>query len=210
MTELLLLASAWVLWCSLHSLLASPLVQAWLERCFPVLAGRYRLVYNLFATLSILPLLCWQGSRPASPLLLVWAGPWEVLRAAAWVAAVALFWGGARVYPLREFCGLRPPDRFRPEGPPPLVTQGVLGVVRHPWYLAGLLVLWGRDLDREGLLSAGLLSAYLVLGAHLEERRLLRIYGQTYRRYQHQVAGLVPGKPLLRRLVRRFGCGRRH
>ena len=210
MTELLLLTGAWVLWCSLHSLLASPAAQVWLERRFPVLAGRYRLVYNLFATLSILPLLCWQGLRPASPLLLVWAGPWEVLRAAAWVAAAALFWGGARVYPLREFCGLRPPDRSRPEGPPPLVTKGVLGVVRHPWYLAGLLVLWGRDLDREGLLTAGLLSAYLVLGAHLEERRLLRIYGQTYRRYQYQVAGLLPGKPLLRRLERRFGSGRRH
>jgi methanethiol S-methyltransferase len=133
-----------------------------------------------------------------------------VLRAAAWVAAAALFWGGARVYPLREFCGLRPPARFRPEGPPPLVTKGVLGVVRHPWYLAGLVVLWGRDLNREGLLTAGLLSVYLVLGAHLEEGRLLGIYGQTYRRYQDQVAGLVPGKPLLRRLERRFGSARRH
>jgi hypothetical protein len=44
MTELFLLAGAWVLWCTLHSLLASPAAQAWLERCFPFLSGRYRLV----------------------------------------------------------------------------------------------------------------------------------------------------------------------
>ncbi len=203
MTEAALLVAAWGLWCGLHSWLARPVVRVWMEQRFPFLAGSYRLLYNLFAAVSLLPLAWWQLQQPAGRPLLIWSGYWKLLQSAGWLAALLLFWGGARVYPLREFLGL-PPRRGATPTTPPLVTGGVLGVVRHPWYLAALLVIWGRNLDRLGLMTALLLSVYMVFGAHLEERRLLQLYGPPYRAYQRQVAAWLPGKLLLRRLTEYF------
>lgn len=203
MSETVLLLAAWSLWCCLHSWLARPVVKQGLEVRFPFLAGRYRLFYNLFAAGSLLPLAWWHFNLPAGAPLLVWSGPWRLLQGAAWVTALLLFWGGARVYPLREFLGL-PSRRDALPATPPLVIRGVLGVVRHPWYLAGLLVTWGRNLDLYDLWLALLLSGYLVFGAYLEERRLLQLYGSAYRAYQRQVAAWLPGKALLRRLLQHF------
>jgi len=72
------------------------------------------------------------------------------------------------------------------------VLTGVLRHLRHPWYLAGLLLLWGRDLAARDLVTATLLSGYLYLGSVLEERRLLAEFGDRYRRYQRAVPASSP------------------
>ena len=191
MIDLVLLTTFWIVWCSLHSLLALPAIASKLEGRFSVIAGHYRLCYNLFALATLLPYLFWQWQRSAEPALLIWSGPWRLLQWGAWLAAGLLAWGGARSYPLREFLGL--PGRVADSvAPLPLTTNGVLGIVRHPWYLAGLLILWSRNLDGADLLTAVLLSIYLLLGAHWEEQRLLDVYGQSYLYYRRRVAGWVP------------------
>lgn len=201
MNEALLAGIAWGAWCGLHSLLAWPRLQQRLEAWVPALVGRYRLTYNLAALVSLLPLGWWEWQRSPGPLVLAWSGPWQLLQALAWVAAAALAYGGARVYPLREFVGLADPDRGA-KGTPTLVTDGVLGLVRHPWYLAVLLGLWARDLDRTGIVTALVLSLYLVVGSRLEEGRLECYFGAAYRDYRRRVSGLLPLKYLLRRLRR--------
>ena len=201
MTEPLLVA-AWVAWCVLHSLLANTRVRRWLEERVPGLTRRYRLGYNLVALVSLLPLALWEVQRPQGSPILSWHGSWVLLQGLAWVAAAALAWGGARAYSLREFVGLA---GFAGAGErlPPLVTGGVLGLVRHPWYLAGLLVLWARSLDRSGLVTALVLSLYLLVGSRLEEGRLERLYGSAYREYRQRVSGLLPIKYVLGHWPRR-------
>ena len=202
MTDLVLLAAFWVIWCGLHSLLARPTVTAKLKRLSCGFAGYYRFCYNLFACITLLPYVFWQWQRVAGPALLSWTGPWRLLQGAAWLAAGLLAWGGVRSYPLPEFLGF-PPAAVPTPPPPPLMTTGVLGIVRHPWYLAGLLILWTRDLDRADLLTAVLLSLYLFLGAHWEEQRLFRTYGQAYGDYRRQVAGWIPWLAQILRFLHR-------
>ena len=75
-------------------------------------------------------------------------------------------------------------------------TGGILGLVRHPWYLAMLLLLWARNLQTADLVVNTVLMLYLVGGTVLEERKLVAAFGAEYRAYQQRVSMLVPWKAL--------------
>jgi protein-S-isoprenylcysteine O-methyltransferase Ste14 len=79
-------------------------------------------------------------------------------------------------------------------------SSGVLGVVRHPWYVAVFILLWARDLDQAGITVSLVLSAYLVVGTLLEERKLVLEFGDKYRMYQRQVSMFIPLKWLRSKL----------
>jgi protein-S-isoprenylcysteine O-methyltransferase Ste14 len=79
-------------------------------------------------------------------------------------------------------------------------SSGVLGIVRHPWYLAVFILLWARDLNLAGFIISVILSAYLLIGTLLEERKLVREFGEKYKAYQRQVSMLIPLKWLRSRL----------
>ncbi len=192
-----LLAGAWVVWCALHSLLAAPRVSRRVAGVMGSLGERYRLFYNIFAAVSILPvLLC--AHALDSPSLVRWGGPWLAIPVLCWILAGWLGLLAARAYDLREFLGLARQTRKREA----LVTTGVLGVVRHPWYLAALLVLWGRNLDGAALVTSAILTLYLLVGMRLEELKLLDEFGDEYRRYRRLVPALFP------RFRRKDGSGR--
>jgi protein-S-isoprenylcysteine O-methyltransferase Ste14 len=78
--------------------------------------------------------------------------------------------------------------------PGPLKLSGILGMVRHPWYTGGLLLIWAQKMDRPILMMSLILSVYFIVGALLEERKLTRIYGQDYRDYQQGVSMFFPYK----------------
>ncbi|RMG57718.1 MAG: isoprenylcysteine carboxylmethyltransferase family protein, partial [Deltaproteobacteria bacterium] len=87
---------------------------------------------------------------------------------------------------------------------PALKRDGVLSLVRHPWYLGGLLFLWSRRLTEGTVVTNAVLSVYLVAGAHLEERKLLRAFGAEYERYREEVPMLIPRAGDLASLLKRF------
>ncbi|MEJ2033810.1 MAG: hypothetical protein P8Y63_12400, partial [Deltaproteobacteria bacterium] len=77
-----------------------------------------------------------------------------------------------------------------------LDTSGILGLVRHPWYVAALNFIWicYRDLDISTLIRSIILTAYVVIGAFLEERKLVIDLGDRYRDYQKKVSMFFPVK----------------
>ena len=48
--------------------------------------------------------------------------------------------------------------------------------------------------DVSALIVNGLLTVYLVTGTWLEEQKLIREFGDTYRNYQNRVSMLIPYK----------------
>ncbi len=187
-----LYALAWCIWCLLHSLLiAGPLADT-LERC----CGRAtRLAYNLIAIATLVPLLVWEHTASATPL---WTWPFWLwpLRGTMLLVALWLLAAAAKAFSLSDFSGLsrlRQGDRERSrETSASLIRSGVLGRVRHPWYTAGLLLLWIREIDSYALISSSVLSLYLIAGAHIEERRLLERFGEAYAAYRREVPMFVP------------------
>jgi protein-S-isoprenylcysteine O-methyltransferase Ste14 len=74
-----------------------------------------------------------------------------------------------------------------------LVTKGVFGIVRHPMYLAGIVIFtFNPDITRNWLTLIVLADAYFVYGALVEEKRLIRRFGQEYIDYMKNVPRFIP------------------
>ena len=196
-----LLVILWSGWCWLHSYLISTRFTAFLE----TIAGSYnryfRLGYNVFALLSLMPPVLFTLSiRSAELPLFIWQGWYDVLRYGLLGVALLFFAGGAHHYDLLHFSGI---TQIRSERHSPLLTSsaqfepdGFLGVVRHPWYLGGIILVWtiSSRLYPSTILVATIISIYFVVGTILEEKKLVARYGDEYRVYQHQVSMLLPVK----------------
>ena len=197
MTSLVLLALGWAAWGGLHSLLISPGWMRMVSARFPRLCPWYRLGFNALAVLTILPMLLFKDALAGETLLAL--DGWLALpRFLLLAAAVWLFVAGAREYDLGVVGGLaqlRSACSFA--GSPyaeELRTTGILGRVRHPWYGGAILLLWTRTgaFDAAELVTSLVLTAYVLVGAHLEERKLVHVHGQAYRKYQRTTPMLFP------------------
>jgi len=80
--------------------------------------------------------------------------------------------------------------------------SGILGAARHPWYSAGVFLVWGRALTGADLIASAIVTVYVIAGCVLEERKLVREFGAEYEAYQRRVPMLVPWKWVLTRLGR--------
>jgi protein-S-isoprenylcysteine O-methyltransferase Ste14 len=199
----LLLALAWTAYGTVHSAMISETVTGFLRRRLGDAFRFYRLFFNAVAIVLLVPLVSHSTSLRREPVVR-WDGPWLAVRWALVALGALLFLAGGRHYRLSQFLGiaqLRRTSRGGLAAGGGIDSRGVLGVVRHPWYAGLVLLLWARDLDVAGLVASGVLTAYILVGTLLEERKLVREFGEAYRDYQRRVSMFVPVRWLRSRLA---------
>ena len=191
------LVLCWLAWCALHSAMISPKVTGALRRRFPGAFRYYRIFYNLIAVLTLIPVLAYSYSLKGE-IIIGWSGPWRIVPIGLGLLALAFFLAGARRYDFRQLIGLR---QLQEENTCSVLTAdcsldtgGVLSVVRHPWYSGGILILWARPLDMAAITTNLILCGYFIVGAILEERKLIAQFGQQYKDYRKRVSMLFPIK----------------
>jgi methanethiol S-methyltransferase len=66
-------------------------------------------------------------------------------------------------------------------------------IVRHPLYLGFIIAFWSAPRMTVGhLFFAVMITPYILVAIQLEERDLMRAYGESYRKYREQVSTLFP------------------
>jgi len=153
-------------------------------------------VYAIASGIALLMVvLLWQESRQ-----LLWQatnGLWWAARMIFVFGLAVGIWGGLSLKTFDSF-GLQPIRyRFRvePSRPTALVVQGAYRWVRHPLYLAVLMMIWSYPvLTADRLLFNVLWTLWIVVGTVLEERDLRNEFGDDYRDYQRNVPMLLPTK----------------
>ena len=191
----IVLAVLWVVWCTLHSAMISVTATSYLKRR----AGRsyrfYRLLFNFVAFVTLVPVVLYAQSV-RGPVVFRWEGLLVIVQVLLVIVAIVLFLTGARHYDILQLVGIRQIRQGTSYGALTengmLATRGVHGIIRHPWYLATIIVVWARELDVSALITNLILTMYVILGTVLEEHKLVLEYGDEYRRYQKRVSMLIP------------------
>lgn len=190
----LLLVAASILWAVVHSLTASHRAKdVFLQRFGQGFTRRYyRLGYNLFSVVTILPILALLVLLPDQFLYSIPA-PWLYLTLAGQALAVVALAVGILQTGALDFIGLGQLIRAEEPAVTNLTTHGLYRYVRHPLYTAGLVFLWLTPEMTLNRLSLWIIfSLYFVIGAYFEERKLLRDFGQQYADYKARTPMLIP------------------
>jgi methanethiol S-methyltransferase len=191
MPDAILVFCSTLVYGALHSLLASLPVKAAARRLFGPWADHfYRLVFNFVAVITLIPLLALVTWK-AGPVLVIVPWPGAAILLAVQFAALILMALSFRTSEPAFFLGIGQLGNESSSGG--LITTGAYGVVRHPLYSTGLLILWCFPILTAGTLAfdAGI-TLYILVGSELEERRLIVQLGDAYLRYRKKVARLIP------------------
>jgi len=195
MTGTLYLIGASIVWGVVHSILASHGFKRMVRRAVGTFAfyRLYRLAYNVFSFASLFPIAVLLFTLPDKTLYSI-PEPWVYLTTIIQgLAAFALIAGVMQTGPM-EFMGfsqLMP--SYGDSKPTELVTSGLYSYIRHPLYSAGLLFIWLSPAMTVNRLALWIVfSAYIIIGAWFEERKLFTDFGQAYVEYKSKTPMLFP------------------
>ena len=176
-----------------HSIMARPGFKAWWTQFVPKPVERS--TYVLLAT-AALALICWQW-RPMPMVLWSTNDPFftKVLIGASLFGFLVVLTSSYLINHFELFGLQQVYDNLsgREEAAPVFRTPFFYKFVRHPIYLGFIIAFWATPSMTVGhLLFAVGTTGYIVIGFMLEERDLVDMFGDDYRRYRERVSALIP------------------
>lgn len=191
-----LLFILWFIFYFTHSLFANNTVKQKLIRWFPFLGRYYRIGYNLLSVL-LFGFAWYQQGKLGHTLLFRFDPIVNYIGLGLILLSLIGMWLSFKSYSKREFFGL---SQWKGNVKDNAVHMqlnrtGLNKYVRHPLYSFTFLFLLGYLLYKPYLSSMPFISfgyIYLVVGTYLEEKKLVKEFGDTYLKYKQQVPRFIP------------------
>ena len=176
----------------LHSLLASNRVKNSIKKQNPAFYVRYyRMIYNIIGFVTLVPVGLLVYILPDQPLYQIpypfFLITFMVQGLAGLGALVVLSGTGAGSFlGLNQLMGVN-------DGQGRLKTDGFYRYMRHPLYTLSLIIIWLLPWMTVNLLALfASATAYLLIGAIFEERKMLQEFGEEYARYKATTPMFIP------------------
>jgi len=200
--DVLIIFILFAVYAAVHSLLASHRVKEDIKKSFGNLIAFYRLGYNLFAIFSLY--FIYELSPKPNLIIYDLPKPYDILILIPQFAAlIGLLWSFKYIC-IKEFLGISQIERYIQkkyssdlDEDLTLTIDGPFKYSRHPIYFFSIIFLLFRPtMDLFYLTFFILIVAYFYIGAYYEEKKLVRIFGEVYSRYQKSVPQIFPSIPL--------------
>lgn len=192
----LFIALMWTGYCALHSYLISIRFTKLMMHTLKDYYAFYRLFYVLISIVLLFPVFHFTDQLN-SEVIINYDPPWSIIRYVLLICSLLIFfkafifdYDSLSFFGLRQIMNFRKKKTTNPEAG--IKRSGLLGIVRHPMYFAVILLLWCQTFRLTDIVANIVLTAYIVIGTKLEERKLVLEYGDSYIQYQKDVPMLIP------------------
>ena len=149
----------------------------------------YRLVFNIFALLLLIPIFVYSSSFQSENIF-------PITNISKFTGLLLAGWGifivklAFKSYDTKAFLGLGSMEKEQE-----FHTDGLLQYVRHPLYSGSILLLLGYFFFNPTIssgISVGMMILYFVVGIQFEERKLIKTFGEKYIEYKKKTPMLIP------------------
>ena len=191
MAEHIYLAIGWILFCVLHSMLASLWFKKKMQRWLRGNYVYYRAFYSTFALITFIIVILQQVAT-SSPLLFS-PGPVTLFIAGA-IAFIGFVFMAISLW--RYVFNIYGFDRlFGKQQQVELMQDGIHAFVRHPLYFGTFLFIWGAWFIFPWvslLISNTIITVYTLIAVRFEEDKLKLEYGDKYSAYSSKTPMIFP------------------
>ena len=184
-----------------HSYLASKRTKEIFVYHFKELLPFYRLMYNLFAVISLI--LIYELSPRPDLLIYDLPKPFDLIIIIPQLIGLVGFIWTLKYFSSKEFLGINQITRwYRKEYDYnnldenlTLHIEGPYRYSRHPLYFFSIVFLAFRPvMDLFYLTALVCIILYFYIGSFYEEKKLVNVFGEVYKEYQKKVPGIFPVK----------------
>lgn len=186
----LLLGASWIIYCVIHSLLASVSVKKYFERVMDKNFKHYRLIYNLIAFTTLVPIIFFHFRIKQvfvfNPTIVTTVSGF-ILSISGALIMIMMIW--------KYFLQMIGIKLHSPKADAKLEVGGLHKYVRHPLYLGTFMFIWGLFLIFPwwtGLIACSVITIYTLIAIKYEEEKLVLEFGEEYRAYRKRVPMILP------------------
>ena len=191
LTSHIILALLWIIYCVLHSVLASASLKLKLQKRFGKNYRYYRLFYTVFSFVFLVWLIYFQINLPTHQIFQLTGGILIVGFVLSFSGLLLMIICISKYF--IHLSGLR--SLVQETTSNELMITGIHRHVRHPLYLGTFAFMWGLFLllpYLSLLIANTIITIYTLIGIELEERKLIAEFGDAYREYKRKVPKLLP------------------